>query len=81
MKDQTKSRRKILGNLLVFGSSLAVIVKIKDLFIEKPKPIRLIGKDGKVVEIDPKHYPKMCAGKVSNKKLLNWIQSKEKGNV
>jgi len=70
----------MFGNLLVFGSSFALLGKLKDYFskTEKSKTIRLISKDGKVVEIDSKHYPKMCAGKASNKKLLSWIQ--EKGN-
>jgi len=81
MGKQFKSRRNIVAKILVFGSTVFAIGKLKKFFIsDKPNKVRLIGKDGKVVEIDSKHMPKMCAGKVSNKRLFAWLQDKEKGN-
>jgi len=75
-------RRKILGSILIMGSGLlfAIKAKIRPAGDGKPETIRLIGKDGRVVEVDRKNLPKMCAGKVSNNRLFSWLNKNEKNN-
>ena len=73
-----KSRRQVFGNILVIGSALALFSKAKARWgTKKSETIKLISKDGKVVEIDRKHIPTMCGGKVSNKRLSKWLGEKE----
>ena len=78
MKNQDLKRRGVLGNLLLFGSALVIGLKAKSVFKEKEsQTVRLIGRDGKVHEVDRKHLNKMCAGKVSNKRLISWLNKKD----
>lgn len=44
---------------------------------EKPELVKMITLDGKLMEVDKKYINKMCAGRVSNESLKNWIE-KEK---
>ncbi len=78
MKNQKFKRRGILGKLLLFGSAFAIGLKTNSVLkANEVETIRLIGKDGKVHEVERKNLNKMCSGKVSNKRLLSWLNKKD----
>jgi len=77
MENQNLKRRGILGKLILFGSALVIGLKAKSTFKDnEPEMQRLIGKDGKVYLIEKKNLNKLCSGKVSNKRLISWLNEK-----
>ena len=74
-KKSEKSRREFLENGLAVGAGLTLgwtMMPSDGLNGDKEK-VRLITKDGKVVEVDRRFLPKPSGKKLSNEELKDWL--------
>jgi len=77
MANKRNLRRSfLLKGLLTFtGSTLLFSKKVK-ANPEESETIKLIGKDGKMYEVDRRHIQKDRSEKATNSKLKNWLNLK-----
>jgi hypothetical protein len=82
-KKKGNSRREFLDKTVAVGAGLGMGAMLSSELSQdqNEEHIRLITADGKIMEVKRKHVKKRCAGKVSNKTLMNWIEKGKNKNL